>query len=81
MYNTDRFNPEDRDVSAQKQASPDHPIHELLVRHWSPYSFSDRAVSEDDLRSLFEAARWTAASYNEQPWSLHRRDENESHRV
>jgi nitroreductase len=25
-------------------------------------------VSEDDLRSVFEAARWAASSYNEQPW-------------
>lgn len=56
-------------MSAQKQASPDHPIHELLAKRWSPYSFADRSVSEDDLRSLFEAARWAASSYNEQPWS------------
>jgi nitroreductase len=26
-------------------------------------------VSDDDLRSLFEAARWAPSSYNEQPWS------------
>jgi nitroreductase len=26
-------------------------------------------VSDDDLRSLFEAARWAASSYNEQPWT------------
>jgi nitroreductase len=25
-------------------------------------------VTRDDLRSLFEAARWAASSYNEQPW-------------
>ena len=55
-------------MNAQKQASPDHPIHELLARRWSPYAFADRPVSEDDLRSLFEAARWAASSYNEQPW-------------
>ena len=52
-----------------KQASPDHPIHELIAERWSPYAFSDRPVSDDDLRSLFEAARWAASSYNEQPWS------------
>src|SRR5262245_62747639 len=51
-----------------KQASPDHPIHELIAGRWSPYAFSDRPVSADDLRSLFEAARWAASSYNEQPW-------------
>ena len=51
-----------------KQASPDHPIHELLVARWSPYGFSDQTVSDADLRSLFEAARWAASAYNEQPW-------------
>jgi nitroreductase len=52
-----------------KRAKPDHPIHELLAARWSPYAFADRPVAEADLRSLFEAARWAASSYNEQPWS------------
>jgi nitroreductase len=51
-----------------KHATPDHPIHELIARRWSPYAFADRSVSDADLRSLFEAARWAASSYNEQPW-------------
>lgn len=53
----------------EKEASPNHPIHELLAERWSPYAFADRSVDEADLRSLFEAARWAASSYNEQPWS------------
>jgi nitroreductase len=56
-------------MNTQKQATPDYPIHDMLARRWSPYAFADRAVSEDDLRSLFEAARWAASSYNEQPWT------------
>jgi nitroreductase len=52
-----------------KQASPDHPIQELIAQRWSPYAFAERSVSDADLRSLFEAARWAASSYNEQPWS------------
>jgi nitroreductase len=52
-----------------KKASPDYPVHEMIAKRWSPYGFEDRPVSEDDLRSLFEAARWAASSYNEQPWS------------
>ena len=55
-------------MNPQKQASPDHPVHELVARRWSPYAFADRPVSDADLRSLFEAARWSASSYNEQPW-------------
>src|SRR6202166_2867832 len=27
-----------------------------------------KPVSQDELRSLFEAARWAPSSYNEQPW-------------
>ena len=49
-------------------ASPDHPIEELLVKRWSPCGFAARAVSRADLLSLLEAARWAASSYNEQPW-------------
>jgi nitroreductase len=51
-----------------KHANPDHPIHELLAQRWSPYAFADQSVTDQELRSLFEAARWTASSYNEQPW-------------
>ena len=53
-----------------KQASTDFPIHELLSNRWSPYGFQERSVGQVDLRSLFEAARWSASSYNEQPWSF-----------
>lgn len=53
----------------QKQAATDHPVHEFIVRRWSPRAFSDKPVPPDVLRSLFEAARWAASSYNDQPWS------------
>ncbi len=53
-----------------KTASTDYPIHELLAKRWSPYGFEERPVAQVDLRSLFEAARWAASSYNEQPWSF-----------
>src|SRR5664280_2369097 len=52
-----------------KKATTDYPILKLLAERWSPYGFEDRAVPEADLRSLFEAARWAASSYNEQPWN------------
>jgi nitroreductase len=51
------------------KAVTDYPIHELIASRWSPYSFANRSVSNEDLRSLFEAARWASSSYNEQPWS------------
>ncbi len=52
-----------------KQATPDHPIHELVAARWSPYAYADRPVAAEDLRSILEAARWAPSSYNEQPWS------------
>lgn len=56
-------------MNMHKQAKPDHPIHDLIARRWSPYGFADRPVPKDDLRSIFEAARWAPSSYNEQPWT------------
>lgn len=53
----------------RKKAETDHPVHELIAARWSPYGFDGRPVPEADLRSCFEAARWAASSYNEQPWS------------
>lgn len=51
-----------------KKVSPDHPVHELVANRWSPYGFAEKPVTDGDLRLLFEAARWAASSYNEQPW-------------
>jgi nitroreductase len=52
-----------------KDAVTDHPVHGLIATRWSPYAFADRRVAPDDLRALFEAARWAPSSYNEQPWT------------
>jgi nitroreductase len=52
-----------------KKAVTDYPIQHALADRWSPYGFEDRPVAEADLCSLFEAARWAASSYNEQPWN------------
>jgi len=53
----------------QKPAPIDSPIHQLLRDRWSPRSFADKAIPDDVLRSLFEAARWAPSSNNEQPWA------------
>jgi nitroreductase len=43
-------------------------IHELIRNRWSPRAFTSEAVDRKTLRSLFEAARWAASCFNEQPW-------------
>jgi len=55
-------------VSEVKLALPQYPVMDVIANRWSPYVFADRPVARDDLMSLFEAARWAASSYNEQPW-------------
>jgi nitroreductase len=54
----------------EKPAPTEHPVEEIIRRRWSPRSFSDRLVDRETLQSLFEAARWAASSFNEQPWSF-----------
>jgi nitroreductase len=51
------------------KAATDYPINDLIAQRWSPYCFANRSVSDEDLKSLFEAARWAASSFNEQPWT------------
>ena len=51
-----------------RTATTDHPVHALIAERWSPYAFGPQSVADADLLSLFEAARWAASSYNEQPW-------------
>lgn len=49
-------------------ARTDHPVLDAVSARWSPRAYDPRPVSDADLRSIFEAARWTASSFNEQPW-------------
>jgi nitroreductase len=45
-----------------------HPVIEPITERYSAYAFKDKPVETEKLKSLFEAARWAASSYNEQPW-------------
>ena len=40
----------------------------VFHRRWSPRSFAARDVDPVTLAKAFEAARWAASSFNEQPW-------------
>lgn len=52
----------------ERSAETQYPILDVLKKRWSPYSYTDRPVEPQKLRCLFEAARWSASSFNEQPW-------------
>lgn len=52
----------------ERPAETKFQVLELIKRRWSPRAFSGRPIEKSTLQSLFEAARWAASSYNEQPW-------------
>jgi nitroreductase len=52
----------------KKPADTATAIHDVLRHRWSPRAFDSRPIEPEKLRSLFEAARWAASSYNAQPW-------------
>jgi nitroreductase len=43
-------------------------LNELIANRWSPRAFTAEPVKPETFRSLFEAARWAASCFNEQPW-------------
>lgn len=51
-----------------KVADAEHDILDVIRHRWSPRAFDSTDVTDDELRRLFEAARWAPSSANEQPW-------------
>jgi nitroreductase len=56
------------EVNQLKQAPAVDGVLPAVLARWSARSFVNRDVSPADLNKLFEAARWAASAYNEQPW-------------
>ncbi|HVS72001.1 MAG TPA: nitroreductase family protein [Phycisphaerae bacterium] len=55
-------------IPAVKEPQTVEGVIEPIRHRWSPRSFLDKPVPTDVLRTLLEAARWAASSFNEQPW-------------
>ncbi len=53
---------------ADKRASPEAPIHDLLARRFSPRAFAPEPPEPEVLRRLLAAAAWAPSSGNGQPW-------------
>jgi nitroreductase len=47
---------------------PDFPIDPLFLERWSPRAFDGSDVPDEDLMTMFEAARWAPSAFNSQPW-------------
>lgn len=46
----------------------DHNIESLLLKRWSPRSFTGETIAHEQLLRIFEAGRWAPSTYNEQEW-------------
>ncbi len=55
-------------IESMKRAPGGAGMLDVIMHRWSPRAFADRDVSPQDIKRIFEAARWAASSYNEQPW-------------
>lgn len=54
-----------------KPATTNYPIMDELTARWSPRAFDvNYVISDEELGSLLEAARWSASSGNSQPWTF-----------
>jgi len=45
-----------------------YPVDPLFIDRWSPRAMSGEAISEAEMMTLFEAARWAPSCGNFQPW-------------
>ncbi|HEY1947081.1 MAG TPA: nitroreductase family protein [Bryobacteraceae bacterium] len=69
-----------REIDKLAEALPG--VHDLIRTRWSPRSFSEREVLNEDLKIVLDAARWAASCYNEQPWRflVARKSDGEAYR-
>jgi nitroreductase len=52
----------------QTKRTSEYSINPLILSRWSPRSMTGEELGDDDIMSLFEAARWAPSSFNNQPW-------------
>lgn len=52
---------------AENHREPEYDISPMFIHRWSPRGIGTD-MDEEDLMSLFEAARWAPSSYNNQSW-------------
>jgi len=52
----------------ENQRKAAYPIESIFLRRWSPRALSGEPLSNTEMLTLFEAARWAPSTYNEQEW-------------
>ena len=61
-------NPRTLSDEVREVRKPDYDIDPLFVNRWSPRAMTGEPLSDEELFSLLEAARWAPSSSNAQPW-------------
>ncbi|MDO8631181.1 MAG: nitroreductase family protein [Phycisphaerales bacterium] len=54
--------------NARDHRKADYPIDPIFIDRWSPRAMSGEPITDRELMTLFEAARWAPSTYNEQEW-------------
>lgn len=57
-------------IKGSSVRNANHPVDPLFLDRWSPRALSGEPISEEELHTLFEAARWAPSSMNFQPWRI-----------
>lgn len=52
----------------KKFRTAEYEISPSIIKRWSPRSMTGEPIDNNELLSLFEAAKWAPSSFNEQPW-------------
>lgn len=55
-------------MTSKNSRTSDHDINPLFLERWSPRAYTGEAMSQEDLLSILEAARWAPSASNQQPW-------------
>jgi nitroreductase len=57
-----------KETGINQYRKPEYDVDEIFLNRWSPRAMSGEEISEDELMTLFEAAKWAPSSFNNQPW-------------
>jgi len=57
-----------KETGINQYIKPEYDVDEIFLNRWSPRAMSGEEISEDELMTLFEAAKWAPSSFNSQPW-------------
>lgn len=52
----------------KKHRKIEHKINPIFVNRWSPRAMTGESISDKQLKSLFEAAKWAPSAFNNQSW-------------